>query len=79
MSEIINAKKGIILYMYEGYEIPIPRETIWNPNMINENFDETKKKIMNLLKEQKVSLSKTRYLFHCILNEIEDDNPITIY
>ena len=51
------------------------REKEWNPK--NEDIDSTKKAILEILKSQKVSLSKVRLLFNCILNEIEDENPIT--
>lgn len=51
------------------------RETEWNPR--TENIDFTKKAILEILKSQKVSLSQVRLLFHCILDEIEDKNPIT--
>lgn len=61
--------------LYENYNIP--RENHWYENK-GEDFETTKKKILSLLNEQKVSISKTRYLFHVILDEIEDDNPITL-
>lgn len=54
-----------------------PREIEWNI-ALNEDFYGTKKKILNILKEQKVSLSKTRTLFNSILDEIEDDNPVML-
>ncbi len=54
-----------------------PREMQWNISL-DENFDGAKKKILNILKEQKVSLSKTRTLFKRILDEIEDENPVTL-
>lgn len=57
------------------FENNLPREDIWNPN-VGEDFDHAKKAILTVLKEQKVSLSKIRYLFHVILDEIEDKNPI---
>lgn len=53
----------------------LQRETMWNPN-IGEDFDYAKETILDVLKEQKVPLSKIRYLFHVILDEIEDKNPI---
>ncbi len=43
-----------------------------------ENSEFAKKAILEILKSQKVSLSKTRYLFNYILKEIEDKNPITL-
>lgn len=63
--------------MFATYDYDNAREVYWNSD-IGENIEDTKKAILNILKEQKVSLSKTRYLFHCILNEIEDENPITL-
>lgn len=53
------------------------REMQWNISL-DEDFDGSKKKILNILKEQKVSLSKTRALFNRILDEIEDENPVTL-
>ena len=50
----------------------------WDSNL-GEDFEFAKKAILLVLKDQKVSLSKTRALFNCILNEIEDSNPITYY
>lgn len=55
----------------------IPRERQWN-KADGEDFDLAKEKILSVLKEQKVSLSKARALFNSILIEIEDDNPITL-
>lgn len=55
----------------------IPRERQWNKTD-GEDFDLAKEKILSVLKEQKVSLSKARMLFNSILIEIEDDNPITL-
>lgn len=49
----------------------------WNPNN-GEDFDKTKLEILNLLKEQKVSLSKIRFLFDSIVTEIEEKNSITL-
>lgn len=54
----------------------IPRTLQWNISL-GEDFDSTKKAILAILKDQKVSLSKTRILFNKILEEIEDENPIT--
>ncbi len=45
---------------------------------LGENSKYTKKAILAILKEQKVSLSKVRCLFNDILTEIEDENPITL-
>lgn len=49
----------------------------WNPNE-DENSEFAKKAILEILKSQKVSLSKTRWLFNLILKEIEDNNPVTL-
>ena len=59
-------------------ENSIPRTLQWDSN-IGEDFDFAKKAILNILKDQKVSLSKTRTLFNKILEEIEDLNPITYW
>lgn len=53
------------------------RTILWNPNE-GEDSDFAKKAILEILKSQKVSLSKVRYLFNSILREIEDNNPITL-
>lgn len=53
------------------------RTILWNPNE-GEDSEFTKKAILEILKSQKVSLSKVRYLFNSILREIEDNNPITL-
>jgi len=60
-----------------NFDRNLPREMQWNISL-DEDFDGTKKKILNILKEQKVSLSKTRTLFNSILDEIEDENPVTL-
>lgn len=49
----------------------------WNPND-GEDFNGTKAEILKLLKEQKVSLTKIRFLFDCIITEIEEKNPINL-
>lgn len=49
----------------------------WDPNK-GEDFNNTKTEILLLLKAQKVSLSKIRFLFDEIISEIEDQNPITL-
>lgn len=59
-------------------ENSISRTLQWDSN-IGEDFDFAKKAILNILKDQKVSLSKTRTLFNKILEEIEDLNPITYW
>lgn len=53
------------------------RTILWNPNE-GEDSDFAKKAILEILKSQKVSLSKVRYLFNSILREIEDNNHITL-
>ena len=57
------------MYEEKGY-----RTCIWNPNE-GEDIDMAKKAILAIIKSQKVSLSKTRCLFDCIVKEIEDNNP----
>lgn len=52
------------------------RELEWNKEL-GEDADYAKKVILTVLKDQNVSLSKTRALFNSILIEIEDKNPIT--
>lgn len=49
----------------------------WNPNN-GEDFDKAKIEILNILKAQKVSLTKIRFLFDEIITEIEDKNPINL-
>ena len=56
------------------FEVKTPREIVWGEN---EDFNHVKKAILSILKEEKVSLSKVRCLFKDILEEIEDNNPIT--
>lgn len=58
------------MYEENGY-----RTCVWNPNS-GEDVDMAKKAILAIIKSQKVSLSKVRCLFDCIINEIEDYNPI---
>lgn len=53
------------------------RMVVWNP-ADGEDFEYAKKEILAILKEQKVSLSKVRALFNDILEDIEDNNPITL-
>lgn len=57
----------------EDYYRTVP----WNPNE-GEDDEFAKKAILEILKSQKVSLSKVRCLFNSILKEIEDNNPITL-
>lgn len=52
-----------------------PRTIEWQTG---EDIEYAKKAILAILKEQKVSLSKTRRLFNWVLREIEDENPITL-
>ena len=49
----------------------------WNKDL-GEDGDYARKAILAILKDQKVSLSKTRALFNHILEDIEDNNPITL-
>ena len=56
----------------ENYYRTVP----WNSND-GEDGEFTKKAILEILKSQKVLLSKVRCLFNSILKEIEDNNPIT--
>lgn len=49
----------------------------WNPNE-GENFAKTKTEILNIIKAQKVSLEKIRFLFDDIVTEIEEKNPINL-
>ena len=53
------------------------RTVPWTPNE-GEDGESAKKAILEILKSQKVSLSKTRCLFNSILKEIEDNNPIIL-
>ena len=53
------------------------RVSEWNKEL-GEDLEFTKKAILEILKSQKVSLSKVRCLFDCIVKEIEDNNPITL-
>lgn len=53
------------------------RAVLWNPNE-GEDGEFVQKAILEILKSQKVSLSKVRCLFNSILKEIEDNNPITL-
>ena len=49
----------------------------WNKEL-GEDCDYAKKAILEILKDQKVSLSKVRCLFNNILRDIEDNNPISL-
>lgn len=46
--------------------------------IVGEDIEQTKKEILRLLKEQKVSLAKVRYLFDNIVTEIEENNPVVL-
>ncbi len=59
------------------YKFDISNEKLWNLEK-GQDFDDTKQKILLILKEQKVSFAQVRGLFHSILNEIDYDNPITL-
>lgn len=53
------------------------RTVEWNKEL-GEDDDYTKKAILAILKDQKVSLSKVRCLFNSILRDIEDNNPVSL-
>lgn len=53
----------------------IYRTIEWNKEL-GEDMEYSKKEILTILKQQKVSLSKIRTLFNSILRDIEDNNPI---
>ena len=53
------------------------RMTEWNKTL-GEDEDYAKKAILAILKDQQVSLSKTRVLFNHILEEIKDNNTVII-
>ena len=55
----------------------IYRTVEWNKEL-GEDCDYAKKAILEILKDQKVSLSKVRCLFNSILKDIEDNNPIAL-
>ena len=55
----------------------IYRTVEWNKEL-GEDRDYAKKEILEILKDQRVSLSKIRALFNDILREIEDNNPINL-
>lgn len=57
--------------MYDGYKLPV--ETIWEEG---EDFEYSKKSILAILKDQKVSLAKISLLFRSIIEDIEKNNPI---
>ena len=43
-----------------------------------QDYSHIEKTILSVLKEEKVSLSQTRYIFERILNKIEDKNIINL-
>ena len=49
----------------------------WNKEL-GEDYEHAKEMILLILKEQKVSLAKIRYLFYEILVDIEKNNPIAL-
>lgn len=60
------------MYENNGY-----RTLPWNQN-IGEDIGMAKTEILAILKTQKVSLTKIRFLFDEIITEIEDKNPINL-
>lgn len=54
-----------------------PRFLPWQKDE-GEDIELAKREILSILREQKVSLAKTRHLFYSILREIEEDNPISL-
>lgn len=60
------------MYEENGY-----RTIPWNQND-GEDDEFAKKAILEILKSQRVSLSKIRCLFDSIIKEIEDNNPIIL-
>lgn len=61
-----------MMYANNGY-----RTIPWNQDN-GEDSEFAKKAILEILKSQKVSLSKIRCLFDSIVQEIEDENPINL-
>lgn len=59
------------------YGIKEPR-CIERDSEIDRAFKYTKKEILSVLKDQKVSLSRARTLFKDILDDIENNNVITL-
>lgn len=41
------------------------------------SFNELKNSMINMLSENKYTISETRYLFTCILSQFERDMPVT--
>lgn len=74
-----RGKKNIVRYSKQGVcyalDYDVHRKLEWNKEL-GENMEYTKKTILTILKDQKVSLSKIRTLFDSILEDIEDENPI---
>ena len=50
----------------------VQREKEWDLEK-DEDFDYAKKAILEILREQNVSLAKVRRLFHSIIDDIEDE------
>ena len=72
-----DGKKYIEEPIVKGIEdIAIFETEDWDIDL-EEDLKKTKKEILTILKEQKISLSKARALFNDILNDIEDNNPVT--
>lgn len=63
--------------MCEKYLISVPQEDMWDSEE-GKFFNESKEKILLILKEQKISLSEARYLFNNILSDIERHNPVIL-
>ena len=53
----------------------VQREKEWDLEK-GEDFDYAKKAILEILREQNVSLTKVRRLFHSIIDDIEDENVV---
>ena len=49
----------------------------WNKEL-GEDIDSAKKIILAILKNQKVSTAKIRYLFNEILEDIDKNNPVNL-
>lgn len=56
--------------MYNSVHIKPFKDVHENETVCNE--------IISILKKHKSSLSNTKYIFDAIINEIEDNNPITL-
>lgn len=49
----------------------------WNPDE-GKNICEAKSEILNIIKDQKVSLAQVRFLFDEIICEIEENNIVNL-